>query len=446
MTSTKAPGRSIPLHTQMLIGFAVGAVLGLAANVFVSGEAGWLQGTIEYVTEPIGQLFLRLLFMLVVPLVFSALILGVVEIGDPRSLGRLGAKALLWVLGTTTIAVIIGLVVTTIMQPGAGIDPALRDAFMADAAQTGSVAVGAQPVGVVDMLLNMVPRSPVQAAADNDLIAVMFFSLMFGVAATVVNSVGTRSFVSAVQGVFDISLKLIDWVIRTAPYAVAALLFTLTARMGLDLMVQLGWFVLTVTLALAIHFTGTFSVLIALIGRRNPIEVFKRAQPALLTAFSTSSSAATLPTSLKVAEHNLGVPRRVARFVCTLGATVNMNGTALYEGVTVLFLAQLFGVDLTLTQQVMILIMCIMGGIGAASVPGGSLPVIAAILVMFNIPPEGLAIILGVDRFLDMCRTMVNIGGDMAGAVVIGRSEGRYDQDDISLDEGEPAPAESGLV
>ena len=446
MTSTKAPGRSIPLHTQMLIGFAVGAVLGLAANVFVSGEAGWLQGTIEYVTEPIGQLFLRLLFMLVVPLVFSALILGVVEIGDPRSLGRLGAKALLWVLGTTTIAVIIGLVVTTIMQPGAGIDPALRDAFMADAAQTGSVAVGAQPVGVVDMLLNMVPRSPVQAAADNDLIAVMFFSLMFGVAATVVNSVGTRSFVSAVQGVFDISLKLLDWVIRTAPYAVAALLFTLTARMGLDLMVQLGWLVLTVTLALAIPFTGTFSVLIALIGRRNPIEVFKRAQPALLTAFSTSSSAATLPTSLKVAEHNLGVPRRVARFVCTLGATVNMNGTALYEGVTVLFLAQLVGVDLTLTQQVMILIMCIMGGIGAASVPGGSLPVIAAILVMFNIPPEGLAIILGVDRFLDMCRTMVNIGGDMAGAVVSGRSEGRYDQDDISLDEGEPAPAESGQV
>ena len=440
MTPPKTRGwRGLQLHTQMLIGFVVGATLGIAANLFV-GEAAWLDGVIDYVSEPVGQLFLRLLFMLVVPLVFSALILGVVEIGDPRSLGRLGGKALLWVLGTTTIAVIIGLVVTTIMQPGAGIDPALRDAFMADAGTV--VTAGNQPLGIVDMLLNMVPRSPVQAAANNDLIAVMFFSLMFGVAATVVNSVGTRSFVGAVQGVFDISLKLIDWVIRTAPYAVAALLFTLTARMGLDLMVQLGWFVLTAVLALSAQFFGTFSVMIAALAKRNPLEVFRRAQPALLTAFSTSSSAATLPTSLKVAEHNLGVPRRVARFVCTLGATVNMNGTALYEGVTVLFLAQLFGVDLTLTQQVMILIMCIMGGIGAASVPGGSLPVIAAILVMFGIPAEGLAIILGVDRFLDMCRTTVNIGGDMVGAVVIGRSESRYDHDEINLDEAEPVTPE----
>src|SRR5690606_4015571 len=185
MTSPKARGWSrLPLHTQMLIGFVVGATLGIAANLFV-GEAGWLDATIGYVTEPIGQLFLRLLFMLVVPLVFSALILGVVEIGDPRSLGRLGLKAMVWVLGTTAIAVTIGLVVTTIMQPGAGIDPALRDAFMADA---GAVVPAAnQSLGIIDMLLNMVPRSPVQAAADNDLIAVMFFSLMFGVAATVVN-------------------------------------------------------------------------------------------------------------------------------------------------------------------------------------------------------------------------------------------------------------------
>lgn len=436
----KASGRNgLQLHTKMLIGFVVGATLGIAANLLV-GEAAWLEATIGYVTEPIGQLFLRLLFMLVVPLVFSALILGVVEIGDPRSLGRLGLKAMVWVLGTTAIAVTIGLVVTTIMQPGAGIDPALRDAFMADA---GAVVPAAnQSLGIIDMLLNMVPRSPVQAAADNDLIAVMFFSLMFGIAATVVNSAGTRSFVDAVQGVFDISLKLIDWVIRTAPYAVAALLFTLTARMGLDLMVQLGWFVLTVVVALSLQFFGTFSVLIAAVARRNPLEVFRGAQPALLTAFSTSSSAATLPTSLKVAEHNLGVPRRVARFVCTLGATMNMNGTALYEGVTVLFLAQLFGVDLTFTQQVMILIMCILGGIGAASVPGGSLPVIAAILVMFNIPPEGLAIILGVDRFLDMCRTTVNIGGDMVGSVVIGRSESRFDHDDI--DPEDPRPVEQG--
>jgi len=437
MTSTPGSG-GMPLHTKMLIGFLVGAIAGLAINLLtghltVDGVppafSGWVEGLIQYVTEPVGQLFLRLLFMLVVPLVFSALILGVVEIGDPRALGRLGGKTLVWVFGTTLIAVIIGLVVVSILQPGAGIDPALRDAMLSDSLAAGATIAEPAKIGLVDMLLNMVPRNPIAAAAATDLIAVMVFALLFGIAATVVNSPGTRSFVGAVQGIYDISLKLIDWVIRLAPYAVAALLFTLTARMGLGLMVQLGWFVLTAVLALALHFFGTFSLLIAVLARRSPLDVFRKSQPALLTAFSTSSSAATLPTSLKTAEENLGVPRRVARFVCTLGATVNMNGTALYEGVTVLFLAQLFGVELTLLQQAMILVMCIMGGIGAASVPGGSLPVIATILVMFGIPPEGIGIILGVDRFLDMCRTTVNIGGDMVGSVVIGRGEADEDED-----------------
>ncbi|TKS53343.1 dicarboxylate/amino acid:cation symporter [Luteimonas yindakuii] len=432
----------MPLHTRMLIGFIVGASLGLAANVLV-GDAAWLAGVIAYVTDPIGQLFLRLLFMLVVPLVFSALILGVVEIGDPRSLGRLGGKTLVWVLASTFIAVVIGMVVTHLLQPGAGIPDELRDRVMADISESGAaLPTGDMPIGFMQMLLNMVPRNPIAAAANTDLIGVMFFSLMFGVAATVLNTAGTRSFVGAVQGVYDISLKLIDWVIRLAPYAVAALLFTLTARMGLGLMVQLGWFVLTAVLAMALHFFGTYSVAIMAIARRSPLDVFRRSQPALLTAFSTSSSAATLPTSLKVAEENLGVPRRVARFVCTLGSTVNMNGTALYEGVTVLFLAQLFGVELTLVQQAMILVMCIMGGIGAASVPGGSLPVIAAILVMFGIPAEGIGIILGVDRFLDMCRTAVNIGGDMVGSVVIARSE--PDDAEPSLGPLRPATAAVG--
>ncbi len=439
MTSAPPAERGMPLHTRMLIGFLVGAGLGLAANILI-GEAAWLAAIIEYVTDPIGQLFLRLLFMLVVPLVFSALILGVVEIGDPRSLGRLGTKTLFWVMGSTFVAVVIGMVVTNVLQPGAGIPDALRDRVMADVAASGTaLPTGDMPIGFVEMLLNMVPRNPIAAAAQTDLIAVMFFSLMFGIAATVLNTAGTRNFVGAVQGVYDISLKLIDWVIRLAPYAVAALLFTLTARMGLDLMVQLAWFVLTAILAMSIHFFGTYSVAIMALGRRSPLDVFRRSQPALLTAFSTSSSAATLPTSLKVAEHNLGVPRRVARFVCTLGSTVNMNGTALYEGVTVLFLAQLFGVELTLVQQAMILVMCIMGGIGAASVPGGSLPVIATILVMFGIPPEGIGIILGVDRLLDMCRTTVNIGGDMVGSVVIARSE-PDDEEPVGVVTADPAP------
>jgi DAACS family dicarboxylate/amino acid:cation (Na+ or H+) symporter len=216
---------------------------------------------------------------------------------------------------------------------------------------------------------------------------------------------------------------LIDWVIQLAPYAVAALLFTLTAKLGYDVLVQLARFVFTVTLALAIHFFVVFPLLLKFVGRMSPIAFFKRAEPAILTAFSTSSSSATLPTTLQVAEERLGVPRRVGRFVCTLGATANMNGTALFEGITVLFLAQFFGVDLSLIQQITILCICVLGGIGAAGVPGGSLPVIAMILTMFGIPPEGVGLILGVDRFLDMCRTTVNVTGDLVGSVVVSRGE-----------------------
>lgn len=415
----------MPLHTRMLIGFLVGTGAGIAANFFAA-DAGWLEGLIGYVTDPVGQLFLRLLFMLVIPLVFSALILGVVEIGDPRSLGRIGGKTLLWILVVTTFAVTIGLVMVNLLEPGRGLPPEVGEQLLAEASErAGEIAARREGISGIALLLNIVPRNPVAAAANGDLIAVMFFALMFGIAATVVQSDGTRSFVGAVQGVYDICLKLIGWIIELAPYAVAALLFSITAKLGVDVLVQLARFVGTVLLALGIHFFVVFPLLLRFVGGVSPLAFFRGAEPALLTAFSTSSSSATLPTTLAVTEERLGVPRRVARFVCTLGATANMNGTALFEGVTVLFLAQFFGVELSLVQQVTILALCILGGIGAAGVPGGSLPVIAMILAMFGIPPEGIGLILGVDRLLDMCRTVVNVGGDMVGSVVIARSEAR---------------------
>ena len=422
MTPTSGSG-GMALHTKMLIGFVIGTVAGLAAN-FYGGDAGWLDGLVTYVADPVGQLFLRLLFMLVIPLVFSALILGVVEIGDPGSLGRIGIKTLLWILVVTTIAVTIGLVAVNLFQPGRGIDPAVAQTLLeASSDRAAEIAGAREGVSGIQVLLNIVPRNPVDAAARGDLIAVMFFALMFGIAATVLRTPGTRSFVAAVQGIYDICLKLIGWVIALAPYAVAALLFSITARLGVDVLVQLARFVGTVIAALGFHFLVVIPILLWIFGRMSPLAFFRGAQPALLTAFSTSSSSATLPTTLKVTEENLGVPRRVARFVCTLGATANMNGTALFEGITVLFLAQFFGVELGMGQQILILLLCILGGVGAAGVPGGSLPVIAMILAMFGIPPEGIGLILGVDRLLDMCRTVVNIGGDMAGSVVIGRSE-----------------------
>ncbi|GAB2497169.1 dicarboxylate/amino acid:cation symporter [Arenimonas alkanexedens] len=414
---------SLSLHTRMLIGFVVGVCLGLVANLMFA-DATWLAALVKYVADPVGQVFLRLLFMLVIPLVFSALVLGVVEIGDPRSLGRIGGKTLVWILVVTTLAVSIGLVMVNLIEPGRGIPPELGREIMAQTGERAAqIAAGREAVSGIDILLNIVPRNPVQAAANGDLISVMFFALMFGIAATVIRSDGTRAFVATVQGVYDICLKLIDWVIQLAPYAVAALLFSITAKLGIDVLIQLARFVATVLAALAVHFFVVFPILLRVFGGMSPLVFFRGAQPALLTAFSTSSSSATLPTTLKVTEEVLGVPRRVARFVCTLGATANMNGTALFEGVTVLFLAQFFGVELSLLQQAMILMLCMLGSIGAAGVPGGSLPVIAMILAMFGIPPEGIGLILGVDRLLDMCRTVVNVGGDMVGSVVIGRSE-----------------------
>jgi len=415
--------RGMPLHTRMLIGFVVGAVAGIAANLFAA-DAQWLHVLVTYVANPVGQVFLRLLFMLVVPLVFSALVLGVVEIGDPRSLGRIGGKTLLFIVTVTGIAVTIGLVTVNVLQPGIGLSPEVGQAILVSSADGANAIVARKDsLSGMELLLNLVPRNPLASAVNGDLIGVMFFALLVGIAAAVVRSDGTRSFLSTMQGIYDICLRLMDWIIQLAPYAVAALLFSIIAKLGLDVIVQLARFVGTVVLALSIHFFVVFPLLVKFVGGMSPLEFFKRAQPAILTAFSTSSSSATLPTTLMVAEERLGVPRRVGRFVCTLGATANMNGTALFEGVTVLFLAQFFNVDLSLSQQILVLSVCILGGIGAAGVPGGSLPVIATILVMFGIPPEGIGLILGVDRFLDMCRTTVNVTGDLVGAVVVSRGE-----------------------
>ena len=417
--------RGMTLHAQMLIGFLFGALAGLLCYA-LARDAAWLQDVVDYVTQPVGELFLRLLFMLVIPLVFSALVLGVVEIGDPRSLGRLGLKTLLWIVSVTALAAGIGLVLVNVFHPGAGVSHEVGEKLLAEAGSRASeIASRREAISAREMLLGIVPRNPVSAAANGNLLGLMFFSLMFGIAAAVVRSEGTRTFVGTMQGVYDISLKLIEWIIRIAPYAVAALLFTLTARMGWDVLVQLARYVGVVLLALSLQCFVVLPLLVRYLGRMPLKRFFGGSETAMVTAFSTSSSSATLPTTLRAAEKNLGVPRSISRFVCTLGATANMNGTALYEGVTVLFLAQFFGVDLDLGQQLLVLVICVLGGIGAAGVPGGSLPVIAMILGMFGIPPEGIGLVLGIDRLLDMSRTTLNVTGDLAAAVVIARSEAR---------------------
>ncbi len=414
------------LHTKMLIGFVAGLVGGLIAHVATGGDAPWLTWLTAWVTQPIGTVFLRLLFMLVIPLLFSALVMGVAEMGDIKALGRVGWRTLAYTIIVSSIAVIIGLVAVNVFQPGAGVDPALAERLLAEAGGRADSIVAASREGAsgMSMLIQIVPDNVIRAAANNDILAVMFFALMFGIGLVLAgNHPSAQALKSGIDGLFQVMMTLINLVIRIAPYAVACLVFNLAALFGWELLLRLGAYVGVVVGALAVHMFVVYPLALRLAGGMSPTKFFRDSQEAIVMAFSTASSNATLPTALKVAEQNLKLPQRISRFVLTIGATANQNGTALFEGVTVLFLAQFFGVELTFGQQMLVMLVCILGGIGTAGVPAGSLPVIAMICAMVGIPPEGIGLILGVDRFLDMCRTTLNVTGDLTAAVVVSRGE-----------------------
>jgi DAACS family dicarboxylate/amino acid:cation (Na+ or H+) symporter len=411
----------------MGIGLALGAGAGAVAHLAFAG-APWLDALIRNVTQPAGQIFLRLLFMLILPLIFSALALGVAGLGDLRGLGRIGLRMLVYTVCVSALAVAIGITLVNVFQPGVGFPDEVRAQLLDGARERGTGLAAAQaPVQApkigVDLLVNIVPRNPIEAAASGDYLAWMFFALMIGVGLILTQTPAARRFEEGLQGLYDVTMRLVGMVISLAPYGVAALLFTLTAQLGYEVLLSLGRYVGVVLLALAIHQFVVYSLAVRFLGGMSPLRFFRGIQDAMLTAFSTASSNATLPTALKVAEEELQLPPQVARFVLTIGSTANQNGTALFEGVTVLFLAQFYGVELSLGQQLLVTGVCILGGIGTAGVPAGSLPVIVAILGMVGVPAEGIGMILGVDRLLDMCRTTLNVTGDLAAAVVVSRGE-----------------------
>ena len=424
-TETTAASPRMPMHWKIAIGFAAGIGLGMLVYAFVGTDHAWVKGFIDYVTTPFSKIFLRLIFMLVIPLLFSALVVGIGEMGDVRALGRIGWRTLAYTTVLSAIAVLIGLVLVNVIKPGGGVDPAEAEQLMAAGAERASAIVNdsATQAKGLDMLIAIVPENVVKAAADNTILAVMFFALMLGIGLVLTRSESTSTLKRAIEGLFDVSMTLIGLVIKLAPYAVFCLMFNLVAQFGWDLLLRLGAFVLVVLLALAIHQFVVYSAAIALIARRSPLGFFRDVQEAMLMAFSTASSNATLPTALRVADDKLKLPRRVSRFVLTVGATANQNGTALFEGVTVLFLAQFFNIDLSFGQQVTVMFVCILGGIGTAGVPSGSLPVIALICAMVGVPPEGIGLVLGVNHFLDMCRTTVNVTGDLGIAAMVSRGE-----------------------
>jgi len=426
--------KGVPLHTKILIGLAVGVIAGVAVNRMLGGDHPAVVWTVDNITQPVGQLFLRSLLMIVVPLVFSSLVVGIAGIGDVRKLGRVGLKSFAYCLVISGISVVIGLTLANTIKPGKRIDPAtsaaLQQRYASDATKNVEAAKQASsttPKPLMAVVETIVPKNPFYAVAgkeDANMLHLMFFALIVGIAITLLPITAMAPLLRVLEGIYEITAKIIEIIMKVAPYAVACLLFNNTARFGLDLLQALGWFVVTVLLGLSLHMFGVYSLSIYFLSRMSPIEFFRRIKTVILTAFSTSSSNATLPTALRVSEQNLGVPQEINSFVLTVGATANQNGTALYEGVTVLFLAQLAGVNLSLGQQLMVVYLAILGGIGTAGVPSGSIPFIIGVLVTIGVNPALIAIILGVDRLLDMCRTTLNVTGDITAATYVARSEG----------------------
>ncbi len=430
MASDEVPKQSgLALHWKIFIGLAVGAIAGLFCNLFADEET---TKTISFYAEGVGQVFLRLIFMVVVPLVFCALTLGVSGIGDARKLGRLGLNTLIMTLIFSSCSVIIGLALANTLKPGARIAEAsriqLKEKYSDAAERTENQAKKAK--NLRDSLLDIIPRNPLQEAVGSldgsspgsGMLGVMFFSLCFGIALT---TIGEKAIpvIRFLEGVYEAVMVIIRFAMRLAPYGVAGLIFAMTATLGLDILRALLWYVMTVLLGLGLQLVVVYPIAIYVLGKRSPWQFFRDITEVLLTAFATSSSNATLPTALRVTDEKLRLDKRVSHFVLTVGSTANQNGTALYEGLTVLFIAQVFGIDLTLTQQAFVVMMSILAGLGTAGVPGGSLPLVVLVLQTIQVPAEGIGIIMGVDRLLDMSRTTVNVAGDLAAATCVDRWE-----------------------
>jgi len=424
------------LHSKILFGLFIGIVLGLLCN-FLIDDKQQIQWMVNYISYPLGQIFLRMIFMIVVPLIFVAIVLGVADFKDIRKIGRIGGKAIAFTLVITTVSVLIGIVAVNVIQPGRQISEADRTILIqtisGSESVTGIVKTAKESKDIIQIIIDIVPRNPfaeVVFAFDPNyrgggLLAFMFFALVFGIAMSMVDPKRTEGLNQTLQGIYDILMKIIDFAMKLAPFGVAALIFTTTSQLGFQVISLLMSYVSIVIIALLIYVLFTYSIILKYLVKINPITFFKKIAEVIVTAFSTSSSNATLPTSIRVTMDKFKLDKDITNFVLTVGSTANQNGTALYEGITVLFLAQFYGIDLSLSSQLVIVLLSILAGVGTAGVPGGSLPLVVVVLQTVGIPPESIGIILGVDRILDMSRTVVNVTGDIVLTCWIDKSERR---------------------
>jgi Na+/H+-dicarboxylate symporter len=415
----------LKLHWQILIALLLAVVIGS-----LTGVDGQLFGiTFFSIYQFVGSLFLNALKMLIVPLIVSSIVVGIAGIGSGDALGRLGGKTLLYYMATSLMAILIGLALVNIVSPGIIDGQPAKDliGLTDDSSAIQDKVAGRGTGDVVDVFLRMVPTNIVSAAANGQMLGLIFFSLLFGYFLTRVQEAYAESLFNFWQGVYEVMMLITDWVMKFAPIGVFALVAKVVASTGFAAFKPLALFFITVLLALALHFFVVLPLLLRFIGRVNPLRHFRAMAPALLTAFSTSSSSATLPLTLECVEKNAGVSNRTSSFVLPLGATINMDGTALYECVAAMFIAQAYGVELGLATQFTVVMVALLTSIGVAGIPAASLVAISIILATVGLPAEAIGLILAVDRILDMCRTTVNVFSDSCGAVVVARSEGEQD-------------------
>ncbi|MGZ3773058.1 MAG: dicarboxylate/amino acid:cation symporter [Pseudobdellovibrionaceae bacterium] len=406
-------------HTYLILSLVLGSVIGFLAHPFY--ESPVAQFFNKYIFEVIGQVFLRSIFMIVVPMVFSGLVIGVYQLTSHHGLARVAKKTLFFTLLASSCSVVIGITAANLVQPGKGF--LNQPGMLATQSQIQNIQKDIQEAKPpVQALLEIIPKNPIEAASkafDGEMLALMFFSLIFGAALSKAGGSKTLTFMEILQEIYDSCMIIVEWTMKLAPFAVFALVFQSTFKFGYQILFSLGYYVLVVVGALLVQQLVVYSALLKLFSRWSPLEFFKKCKDVYLYAFATASSNATLPKSLELAEHELKLKPESSRFVLTIGSTANQNGTALFEGITVLFLAQVYGVHLDLSQQIKVVMMSVLAGVGTAGVPGGSLPLIMILTQQMGIPAEGMGLILGVDRFLDMCRTTLNVSGDLVIAALV---------------------------
>ena len=403
-----------PLHTKILIGLLVGI------------PAGLILGPRAAAIKPIGDIFIRLIWMIVVPLVFASIFVGTASLGDLRKLGRIGAKTIMYYFVTTAIAITIGLLIANIAKPGAGLNPEVKaqllESYKGEA--TKDLSLAKQAPRVIDVLTGIVPKNPVGSLAAGDMLQIIFFALMLGVAVTMVPGGKGKILIDFFDALADAMTQMVHIVMKIAPLGVFVLIAAVVGQFGARILLNLLKYAAVVLAGLAIHMGTIYSLAVWVFARMNPLFFFKEMRPTQLIAFSTSSSNAALPVNIQCAEENLGVPKDIASFVLPLGATINMDGTALYQGVAAVFIAQVYGMHLTIANQLTIVLMATLSSVATAGVPSVGIITLTMVLTSVGIPLEGIALILGVDRILDMCRTIVNVTGDASAAVIVAATEG----------------------